>query len=153
MQVKPVFQLKHCALLLILCVARMAQAVDSTPPFDDPQMQARYLKWTHELRCVQCVNEAIADSPAGVAADLRRQVHEMLAAGKTDDQIREYLVARYGEFVLYKPSFAPRNWLVWAAPVIFLVVGLVIAGRVIVRKSKMPIDESSESTEPTDGTA
>jgi cytochrome c-type biogenesis protein CcmH len=142
--------MKRWALLLVLAIARVACAVDATPPFDDPQMQERYLKWTHELRCVQCVNEAIADSPAGVAADLRRQVHEMIAAGKTDDQIREYLVARYGEFVLYKPSFAPRNWLVWAAPGLFLVVGLLVAGRVIVRKSKMPIDESSEST---DGTA
>jgi cytochrome c-type biogenesis protein CcmH len=141
---------KRWILLFVLCIARVAFAVDATPPFDDPAMQERYLKWTHELRCVQCVNEAIADSPAGVAADLRRQVHEMIAAGKTDDEIRQYLVARYGEFVLYKPSFAPRNWIVWAAPGLFLVIGLVVAGRVIVRKSKVPIDDSNESI---DGTA
>jgi cytochrome c-type biogenesis protein CcmH len=140
--------LRVLVVLGLLFIAHGAYAVDATPPFDDPQMQARYLRWTHDLRCVQCVNEAIADSPAGVAADLRRQVHEMIAEGKTDKEIRDYLVARYGEFVLYKPSFAPRNWFLWAAPALFLLIGVAIAARVIVKKSKTPVDDLDA---PTDG--
>ncbi len=81
-----------------------------------PALQERYLALTHELRCMQCQNESIADSPVDLAADLRRQVHDMLLAGKTDDDVRNYMVARYSEFILFRPRMAWRTAWLWLAP-------------------------------------
>ena len=76
--------------------------------FDDPALQARYENITRELRCLVCQNETIADSNATLARDLRREVREMIAAGKTDDEIRDFMIARYGDFVLYRPRMTRR---------------------------------------------
>ena len=89
-----------------------AYAVDPTQ-LPDPKLQERYLALTHELRCVQCQNEAIADSPAGIASDLRREVREMLLAGKSDEDVRNFMLARYGDFVLFRPRFAPKTAWLW----------------------------------------
>src|SRR5262245_45426812 len=100
-------------ILLIFAIAASlvlgsAWAVDTTQ-FDDPQLQARYSHLTHELRCVKCQNQSLADSPSEVASELRREVKNMLLAGKSDDDMREFMVARYGDFILFKPRFAART--------------------------------------------
>ena len=132
------------ALLVVLVLALPAFALDTAPAFDDPAQQERYQRIIRELRCLQCRSESIADSAVTLAADLRRQVREMMAAGKSDQEIFQHMVDRYGDYVLYKPPVTPRTWLLWGAPVLLLVVGATVAGFVIVRKSKLP------DTDPAD---
>jgi cytochrome c-type biogenesis protein CcmH len=135
------------ALLLLLAAGvSLVRAVD-TVELADPALQARYLALTHELRCMQCQNESIADSPVGLAADMRRQVREMLLAGKSDDDVRNFMVARYGEFILFRPRFSPRNAWLWLSPAVLLLLGAVVAIRVVRQRSALlgqddaPIEE------------
>lgn len=138
------------AVVFALGFATAALAVDNTPPFADPQMQQRYLALTHEFRCVQCQNEALADSNVSLAADLRLEVHDLIQQGKTDDEIRDYLVARYGEFILFRPRMNLRNAWLWAAPGVLLLGGLVIAVRVIRRRAQLPITDDDLPDARTD---
>jgi cytochrome c-type biogenesis protein CcmH len=125
-----------CLLILaMVAVCVPSYAIDTEPAFSDPAIQARYESITRELRCLVCQNETIADSNAPLAADLRREVREMVAAGKTNDEIREFMLARYGDFVLYRPRVTPVTLLLWAAPVLFLLLGAFIAIRYIRRHS------------------
>jgi cytochrome c-type biogenesis protein CcmH len=126
-----------------------AFAVDSSPPLPDPVMQQRYLALTHELRCMQCQNESLADSPVGLAADLRRNVRELVQAGETDDQIRDHMVARYGEFILFRPRMNWRNAWLWSAPALLMLVGLVVAVRVL-RDRRQRVDEGPDVDESPD---
>jgi cytochrome c-type biogenesis protein CcmH len=116
-------------------------AIDTERAFADEAQQARYEKLTRELRCLTCRSETLADSNAPLAADLRRQLRELMAAGKSDAQIMQYMTDRYSDYVLYKPPLAPRTWLLWAAPVLFLLGGVVAAIVVIRRKSQLPEDD------------
>src|SRR6187200_3439279 len=96
-------QVVSCLLILaMVTVCVRSYAIDTQPAFSDPSIQARYESITRELRCLVCQNETIADSNAPLAGDLRREVREMVAAGKTNDEIREFMLARYGDFVLYR---------------------------------------------------
>jgi cytochrome c-type biogenesis protein CcmH len=121
--------------ILVLCTPA-AQAVDPTQ-MPTPALEQRYLALTHELRCVQCQNESIADSPVDIAADLRRQVREMLLAGKTDDDVRNYMVARYGEFILFRPRMSAKNAWLWLTPGILILVGAFVAVRIISQRSHL----------------
>lgn len=132
------------ALLLIVCCASTAYAIDTAPAFEDPALQARYEGLTRELRCLQCRSETIADSNASLAGDLRRQVRELIAAGKSDEEIIQYMHDRYGDYVLYKPPMSARTVLLWAAPLLLLGGAVVVAVVVILRKSRLP------DTDPTD---
>lgn len=124
--------------VLALLVAMHAFAIDTAPAFDDPALQARYEHINHLLRCLVCRSETIADSNAQLAADLRRQVKELIAAGKSDDEILKFMTDRFGEYVLYNPPVAPRTWILWAAPIVLLGGGLLTAIIVISRKSRLP---------------
>lgn len=121
-----------------------ALAIDKAPAFEDPVQQARYERLARELRCLQCRSETIADSNAQLAADLRRQLRELMAAGKSDQEIMQYMTDRYGDYVLYKPPVTPRTWLLWAAPALLVIGGGIVAFIVISRKSKLP------DTDPAD---
>ena len=135
-------------LLAALCWAGQGWAVDNTPPLADPVMQQRYLALISEFRCMQCQNESLADSNVNLAADLRLEIHELILAGKSDDQIRDYLVARYGEFILFRPRMSLRNLWLWAAPGVLLLAGLGIAFHVVRQRSRLPIpDDDSPSAE------
>jgi cytochrome c-type biogenesis protein CcmH len=129
-------------------LVRPAFAIDTTQ-FDDPELQERYLRMTHELRCMQCLNTSIADSQVNLAADLRREVYDLVKAGKTDDEIREFMVARYGEFILFRPLTNARNMWLWAGPVVFLVIGGIVAFRILRQRSKLvalddePVEEEA----------
>ena len=124
-------------LMFSVVLTAPARAVDMTPPLSDPVLQQRYSALVHELRCMQCQNEALADSNVSLAADLRLQVRNMLADGKTDDEVRNYLVARYGEFILFRPRMSLRNLWLWAAPGVLLVVGGVAAVRILRRRAAL----------------
>jgi cytochrome c-type biogenesis protein CcmH len=127
----------------LLCT-QLAFAIDTAPAFDDPAQQARYEQIIHRLRCLQCRSESIADSSVTLAADLRRQVREMMAAGKSDQEIFQHMVDRYGDYVLYKPPLVARTLLLWGAPILLLLGGAAIAAFVIARKSHLP------DTDPAD---
>ena len=135
---------KLFATIAALLWMQLALAIDTAPAFDDPAQQARYERVIRELRCLQCRSETIADSNATLAADLRRQVREMMAAGKSDQEIFQHMVDRYGDYVLYKPPLAARTLLLWGAPILLLLGGGVIAAFVIIRKSHLP------DTDPAD---
>jgi len=114
------------ALLVALIVGLWAvpsMAVIETYEFSDPALEARYHALSEELRCPKCQNQNIADSNAPISRDLRRLLYEQLEAGATDEEIRDYMVARYGEFVLYRPRFTGVNVLLWLAPVLLLIAG------------------------------
>ena len=133
------------ALVAALLAGTTARAVDPTE-MPTPELQTRYLSLTHELRCMQCQNEAIADSPVSLAADLRRQVREMLLAGKSDDDVRNYMVARYGDFILFRPRVAARTIWLWSAPGILLLIGAAVAVR-ITRQRAALVDQDNEPVE------
>ena len=105
-------------------------ALDTTV-LADPALQARYLALTHELRCMQCQNESIADSPVDLAADLRNQVRDQLLAGRSDEEIRNWMAARYGEFILFRPRYSWRNAWLWAAPGALLLLGAFVSWRIV----------------------
>jgi cytochrome c-type biogenesis protein CcmH len=136
------------SLLLALSVAP-AFAIDITQ-FDDPAKQEQYLRMTHELRCMQCLNTSIADSQVDLAADLRREVHDLVAQGKSDDEIRKYMVDRYGEFILFRPLTNARNMWLWLAPGIFLVIGGIVAVRIIRQRTKL-VDSDDQPIEGDTG--
>lgn len=134
---------------LLLCA--QVYAIDTAPAFSDPAMQARYDSLIRELRCVQCRSQSIADSNVFLAADLRRQVRELMAAGKSDQEILQYMTDRYGDYVLYTPPLAARTILLWAAPLVLVLVGAGVAGMVIMRKSRLPhIDPSDPDSSRSD---
>jgi cytochrome c-type biogenesis protein CcmH len=135
--------------LLALCVCARTWAVDPTPPLPDPKQQERYLALTHELRCVQCQNEAIADSPVEVAAELRREVREKIIAGQSDEQIIDGLVSRYSDFILFKPRWTARNALLWLAPGIMLLIGAFVGWRVLASRQKLLASDDSRVDEET----
>jgi len=129
------------SIMLVLLAVQAVHGIDATR-IDDPTLEARYLALTHELRCMQCQNESIADSPVGLASDLRRQVRDMLLAGKTDEEVRNYMVSRYGEFILFRPRFSARNAWLWLAPLVFLAIGALVAVRVLRQRSALAASDS-----------
>ena len=132
----------------VLAPQRLAWAVDTTQ-LPDPALQARYSALTHELRCMQCQNEAIADSPVDLAADLRREVRDMLLAGKSDDDVRNFMAARYGDFILFRPRFAPRTAWLWLAPGVLLLVGAFVSWRIVrARIALVPGDNQPLEEDP-----
>lgn len=134
----------------LLC-AQAAFAIDTAPAFEDESMQDRYERIIHDLRCVQCRSQSIADSNVTLASDLRRQVRELMAAGKSDAQIMQYMTDRYGDYILYTPPVAGRTLLLWAAPVLLLAIGAVVAVVVIMRKSRLPhVDPADPDTAGAD---
>ena len=130
-------------LLLVVLFAQVALAIDIAV-LPDAAMQERYKALTHEIRCMQCMNNSIADSPVGLAADLRRDVREMIIAGKTDDDIRAYMVERYGNVILFSPPLNATTAWVWLTPLLALVGGIVIAV-VIVRRRGRLVDNDDEA--------
>jgi cytochrome c-type biogenesis protein CcmH len=141
--------MRIAALAAACLLALQAFAVDTGTTFTDPALQARYEHLIRELRCLVCQNQSIADSNASLASDLRREVREMILAGRSDDEIRAFMTERYGDFVLYKPPVAPRTWLLWLAPALLLLGGIGVAGLVILRRARAAkSDPASLDEEP-----
>jgi cytochrome c-type biogenesis protein CcmH len=108
---------------LLLALAPLAALATAVPTEQDPVADARAVKLEEQLRCLVCQNQTIAESNADLAADLRRQVREQIAAGKSDDEIVDFMTSRYGDFVLYKPPFKATTVLLWTGPALLLVAG------------------------------
>jgi len=140
------------ALLVMLLAATGVRAIDAEGPLADPAQQARYERLTNELRCLVCQNQTVADSNADLAKDLRDQTRRMIEEGATDDEIIDFMTARYGDFVLYRPPVRSRTALLWAAPFLLLGVGIVSAGLVIRGRSRSgDIPEQGEEALPEPG--
>ena len=131
------------AILMVMALA--AHAIDTGKAFEDPELQARYEKLIDEVRCLKCQNQTIKDSNAFLADDLRREIRRLLSEGNTDEEIFDFLVARYGEFALYRPRMSGITLLLWIAPAVFLLVGGFIVVRVIRKRMDMPIDVDDDS--------
>ncbi|HEY2679227.1 MAG TPA: cytochrome c-type biogenesis protein [Steroidobacteraceae bacterium] len=118
-----------------------ARAIDANGQLENPVLQGRFEQITKELRCLVCQNESIADSNVDLAQDLRRQVREMLVAGKSDDAIFQFMTDRYGEFVRFAPPLSAKTLLIWGAPFVMLLIGGAVIFRVVRQRSRMPLDE------------
>lgn len=119
------------AAALAFAVVSTAHAGEAKPTEQDPGTQARAVRLGEKLRCLVCQNQTIEESNAELAVDLRRQIREQIAGGKSDDDIMEYMVNRYGDFVLYQPPFKATTALLWLGPALLLVGGVFVLGRVL----------------------
>ncbi len=120
-------------------------AIDPEPAFEDPVLEATYQSLVREVRCLVCQNQTIADSNAQLAADLRREIRGLLAEGATREEVADFLVARYGEFVLYRPRLQPATWALWGAPVILLLIGGVVFARILRSRLTQSLAEDDAS--------
>ncbi len=114
--------------LTLLCIsftANVALAKDAVPLADDPVTEQRLITISEEMRCLVCQNESLAGSRSDLANDLRREIRNLIQEGKTDEQIRAFMVERYGDFVLYRPPVKPITWLLWIGPFAILLAGIV----------------------------
>ncbi len=139
--------------LMLLCLwlplAALAQVKgDVAPPvFRDGFEEQRFRQLTHELRCVMCQNQSLADSNAEIARDLRNEVLVLMRQGKTDAEIRDFMVARYGEFVLYKPRLGGGTLLLWFGPLALVLIGAGLVFMLVRRGGKraaIPVDDKQE---------
>jgi cytochrome c-type biogenesis protein CcmH len=135
--------------LLILLVALLMPfavvAIDTGRAFDYPELQARYEKIITEVRCLKCQNQTIKDSNAFLAGDLRREIRRMLTEGKTDAEIFDFLVLRYGEFALYRPRMSGKTLVLWMAPAILLLIGGTVVVRVMRERMSMPLEDKQDT--------
>ena len=120
-----------------------AFAIDTGKAFDDPEMQARYERLIAETRCVTCQNQSIKDSNAFIAADLRREIQRLMSEGKSDEEVAEFLVTRYGDFVLYRPRMAGKTMLLWIAPFAFVLFGIFALIRVLRHRMALPMEDEA----------
>ena len=137
--------LRAIALGLALLVAGAVQAREAVPLAEDEAVEQRLIAISEELRCLVCQNESLAGSRAELAQDLRREIRGMIKAGKSDAEIRQFLVNRYGDFVLYRPPLKSTTVLLWAGPFVLLVLGL--AGLVLFlrrRRTDAPVLSAKE---------
>lgn len=129
--------MKQCVLILFLTLTSPVWANDPTNPtaaaspaaqplFADVAIEARLMHLSRELRCVVCQNEALSESPAELAGDMRQEIRELMKAGKTDQEVLNFLTSRYGDFVLFRPPFKPLTYLLWIGPFVFLGFGVLV---------------------------
>jgi cytochrome c-type biogenesis protein CcmH len=129
--------MKQCVLILCLALSLPVWANDpANPPaaasptaqplFADVAIEARLMHLSRELRCVVCQNEALSESPAELAGDMRQEIRELMKAGKTDQEVLSFLTSRYGDFVLFRPPFKPVTYLLWIGPFVFLGFGVLV---------------------------
>ncbi len=131
-------------LLLVLTWTSHALAAIETYSFENTDQEKRYQSMITELRCLVCQNQNLADSNADLAKDLRAQTHAMIIAGKADADIVDYMVERYGDFVLYRPPFKASTWLLWVGPFLILLIALVVFSLTIRKNRQAPQVSESE---------
>jgi cytochrome c-type biogenesis protein CcmH len=112
--------------LIAICVFSLGSAIanEAAPLADDLLTEQRLISISEEMRCLVCQNESLAGSRSDLANDLRREIRTLIKEGKSDDQIRNFMVERYGDFVLYRPPVKPVTWLLWIGPFVILAIGI-----------------------------
>ena len=127
-------------IVLALWLPFAALAGEAKPVAEDPVLEQRMIKLSEDLRCLVCQNESLAGSHADLAEDLRREIREQMRAGKSDEQVVDYLTQRYGDFVLYKPPVKPLTWLLWFGPFALLIGAVGGLYAYIKRRGNRPVD-------------
>ena len=130
--------MKHLFIVGCLAMSCVVHAGEAQPMAQDPQVEARLVMISEELRCLVCQNEALSSSHAELAEDLRREVRKLIRENKTDAEIKTYLVERYGDFVLYKPPLKPLTWPLWFGPFILFGLGLFGLWRYLRLRKQLP---------------
>jgi cytochrome c-type biogenesis protein CcmH len=130
-------------LAALLTLAFGVHAKDAAPLAADPAIERRLNAIAEELRCLVCQNESLAGSRSDLALDLRREIRDLIRQGKSDDEVRDFMVSRYGDFVLYRPPVKPTTWLLWGGPFVLLVAGM--AGLVVFLRRRQPLAGGSMS--------
>jgi len=133
--------MRTLVILLALSLGAAAFGQQVYEGFEDPAMDARYRDLIHTLRCMKCQNQSIAESPVDQAGDIRNLVREMMIEGKSDGEIRDYLISRYGDFVSYKPPLKPSTILLWVGPFLLVAGGAFVFARIIRTHLNQPLDE------------
>lgn len=128
-------------LVWMLLIPSAGFAVIETYEFDNEQLSTRYHAFTDELRCPKCQNQNLSGSNSPIAADLRHELHRLLQEGKSDKEIIDFMVNRYGEFVLYRPRFNAETAVLWLAPAILLSLGVMVLIAIIIRQRRGAVDE------------
>ena len=131
--------------LFIFLSAINIHAAVEVKKFQSPQHEQRYKTLINEFRCVVCQNQNIADSNASLAQDLRKQVYKMISEGKSDDEIQDFMVTRYGDFVLYNPQFNSGTFLLWVGPFIIFIIGVSVLVNFIRQRKKVIATELTDS--------
>jgi cytochrome c-type biogenesis protein CcmH len=126
--------MKWLAMILLAVAALGTQAREAVPMADDEAVERRLVSIADELRCLVCQNESLSGSRAPLAMDLRREIRKLIQAGKSDAEILDFLVARYGDFVRYRPPLRPSTWLLWSGPFLFMLVGIGVLVRTVRRR-------------------
>jgi cytochrome c-type biogenesis protein CcmH len=141
------------AAALCAAAAMPARAAEAPLVAANPQLEARMLRITAELRCLVCQNQTIADSHADLAVDLRQQVRELIDKGRSDAEIIAYMTDRYGDFVLYRPPFKSTTALLWAGPALLMVGGLAVLVMVLRRRARLSPDQFEPEPDEADAGA
>jgi len=127
--------------VLMLLVVSLSATAEDFYPFDNDDDRERFLRFSHELRCPQCKSQNLAGSDADVAEDLKRELHRLITEKQTDQEIVEFMVSRYGEFVLYKPQFKSNTYLLWLLPFALFLLGVLVFVFVILKRQPDDDDE------------
>ena len=122
--------------LISVLMSTLAWGGEATPTEQDPVRQERAVKLSEQLRCLVCQNQSIADSNAELAVDLRRQIREQIAQGRSDGEIVDFMVQRYGDFVLYNPPVRATTILLWFGPALLLIIGAAVLARNLARRRR-----------------
>jgi cytochrome c-type biogenesis protein CcmH len=117
--------MKWLCMLMLALLASLAHAKEAVPMAEDEAVERRLVAIADELRCLVCQNESLAGSRAELAQDLKREIRGLIKAGKSDAQIVDFMVSRYGDFVLYRPPLKPSTWLLWLGPFVLLAIGMI----------------------------
>lgn len=136
------------ALLAALLLATTSMGAEEPLQFDSPEQEARFNDLASELRCLVCQNQTLSDSDAPLAQDLRSEIFAMMAQGKSDDEIKAFMVERYGDFVLYRPPLQTNTLVLWLAPLLLLAVGGLVTARAVRRRAaQLEAEEAAEDSE------
>lgn len=133
------------AFVLTMTLAPAAWGGEAAPVAEDPVLERRVMALSAELRCLVCQNQTIADSNAPLAVDLRNQVRDKMRAGMSDEEIVDFMVARYGDFVLFRPPFKISTLLLWLGPLLLLLAGLTVLLRRLVRRRDAPVPQLTDA--------
>ena len=133
--------MKRLAVILVALYAISLPAQDTQPPLETVEQQSLYSKLLEEVRCMVCQNQNLKDSNAPLAKDMRRELRRMVDEGASEADVKQFLLDRYGDYVLYRPRLAPNTLVLWAGPGVLLIVALGALALVIRRRTRMPIPE------------
>ncbi len=133
--------MKRFAAILLALYAINAHAVDTLPPLETEEKRSLYQKLLDEVRCMVCQNQNLRDSNAPLAKDMRRELRRMVEEGAGEDEVKQFLLDRYGDFALYRPRLAPNTLVLWAGPGVVVLIALGVLAKVVRRRTQLPIPE------------